>query len=46
MKIWGIDGVAEISIHAPREGCDEWYRFGRGRRGAISIHAPREGCDI
>ena len=33
-----------ISIHAPREGCDE----SEGPHGAppfISIHAPREGCD-
>ena len=34
----------QISIHAPREGCDvvlgAW-----GRPGDISIHAPREGCD-
>ncbi len=34
-----------VSIHAPREGCDEgdttisWYLYG------VSIHAPREGCD-
>ena len=33
-----------ISIHAPREGCDnpstiaDHYPY-------ISIHAPREGCD-
>ena len=37
-------GRQTISIHAPREGCDnlpktcnEWF--------LISIHAPREGCD-
>ena len=36
----------EISIHAPREGCDEvschfsWHVWV-----TISIHAPREGCD-
>ena len=35
----------QISIHAPREGCD-------GDAGRlmvveiISIHAPREGCDM
>ena len=37
--------TADISIHAPREGCDG----GRGpvllREYVISIHAPREGCD-
>ncbi len=35
----------QISIHAPREGCD----FGMGavpQQPHISIHAPREGCDI
>ena len=37
--------IISISIHAPREGCDEI-----GLRvviifPAISIHAPREGCD-
>ena len=33
-----------ISIHAPREGCDEGTAD-RRRRHSISIHAPREGCD-
>ena len=42
----GVDvfNALDISIHAPREGCDDvansnsmWQR--------ISIHAPREGCD-
>ena len=36
--------MQEISIHAPREGCD----FGvmtLKESGKISIHAPREGCD-
>ena len=33
-----------ISIHAPREGCDE--RISRMLEDSlISIHAPREGCD-
>ena len=38
------NGEAIISIHAPREGCDEEdtaWMIGR----YISIHAPREGCD-
>ena len=37
-------GVAEISIHAPREGCDRllWMLLLPTQ---ISIHAPREGCD-
>ena len=37
--------LRDISIHAPREGCDA----GRSQRhpiGEISIHAPREGCDF
>ena len=36
--------ITDISIHAPRAGCDQV----RGRvrhRPAISIHAPRAGCD-
>ena len=35
---------AQISIHAPREGCDYWDALAL-LDGAISIHAPREGCD-
>ena len=34
----------DVSIHAPREGCDfsgDAFR----RRYDVSIHAPREGCD-
>ena len=35
---------AAISIHAPREGCDQTvHDVSPGRE--ISIHAPREGCD-
>ena len=34
----------QISIHAPREGCDT-IRKNTQIRYAISIHAPREGCD-
>ena len=33
-----------ISIHAPREGSDLYWRLFRGYR-MISIHAPREGSD-
>ena len=36
--------TTEISIHAPREGCDGAWRV-HAQRGGISIHAPREGCD-
>ena len=36
---------AQISIHAPREGCDK-YKFDLyATPSDISIHAPREGCD-
>ena len=34
----------DISIHAPREGCDRFTPQGHPG-GVISIHAPREGCD-
>ena len=37
--------IYTISIHAPREGCDDpdfVYTIGET---VISIHAPREGCD-
>ena len=34
-----------ISIHAPREGCDQRDRGQRALCQNISIHAPREGCD-
>ena len=39
-----ITRYREISIHAPREGCDR-RTYGLSCRNAISIHAPREGCD-
>ena len=39
-----IIGQSQISIHAPREGCDD-MRLRRPVRPQISIHAPREGCD-
>ena len=41
-----VHGAAEISIHAPREGCDEDTELGIVGRDYISIHAPREGCDV
>ena len=34
----------QVSIHAPREGCDERRSSSPPRR-RVSIHAPREGCD-
>jgi hypothetical protein len=36
--------LQNISIHAPREGCDGQQRTAHNG-GQISIHAPREGCD-
>ena len=41
----GQDAYNSVSIHAPREGCDQ--RLVRPRRTLppVSIHAPREGCD-
>ena len=35
-----------ISIHAPREGCDDAMMQRKAAEETISIHAPREGCDI
>ena len=34
-----------ISIHAPREGSDRYFPFGKLLPWEISIHAPREGSD-
>ena len=34
-----------VSIHAPREGCDQTGHEHTCRE-RVSIHAPREGCDI
>ena len=36
--------ITEISIHAPREGSDDWNTQ-LGHAQEISIHAPREGSD-
>ena len=38
------EAIPDISIHAPREGCDVRALERCGEQ-AISIHAPREGCD-
>ena len=40
-KGWCMD----ISIHAPREGCDSLSLYSAATLW-ISIHAPREGCDL
>ena len=50
--VWGATGrtiinifkAREISIHAPRVGCD-WPNSGGKNYMTISIHAPRVGCD-
>ena len=44
MTVKQISDHIQISIHAPREGCD-YYKKSEGFRHIISIHAPREGCD-
>ena len=36
--------LTQISIHAPRVGCDKLKKRGL-RIHSISIHAPRVGCD-
>ena len=36
----------DISIHAPREGCDRGADIAATEPVYISIHAPREGCDL
>ena len=38
-----LDG--EVSIHAPRVGCDEMRLAERLQSFRVSIHAPRVGCD-
>ena len=35
----------QVSIHAPREGCDGDELRSRSLTKTVSIHAPREGCD-
>ena len=37
--------IGFVSIHAPREGCDETFSLRYAVCG-VSIHAPREGCDL
>ena len=39
-----MDGQTDISIHAPRAGCDYHNSITRALS-RISIHAPRAGCD-
>ena len=35
----------QVSIHAPREGCDLAMPQAPSWDEVVSIHAPREGCD-
>ena len=35
----------DVSIHAPRVGCDLWFFVGEKMKYNVSIHAPRVGCD-
>ena len=37
--------MGQISIHAPRVGCDDWNVIRIKPYQDISIHAPRVGCD-
>ena len=37
--------IADVSIHAPREGCDLREAEVQAVL-SVSIHAPREGCDM
>ena len=39
------DALPQVSIHAPREGCDHLELAPRELSSLVSIHAPREGCD-
>ena len=41
---WLYQHKENISIHAPREGSDNW-RYRKMKIEIISIHAPREGSD-
>ncbi len=41
----GVGTQQGVSIHAPREGCDERIPRGKTPYRSVSIHAPREGCD-
>ena len=45
MQVDFIITHTQISIHAPREGCDPATWKPISCRIWISIHAPREGCD-
>ena len=38
-------GRPPVSIHAPREGCDQLLKADVLIYLSVSIHAPREGCD-
>ena len=40
-----VRSALKVSIHAPREGCDERAKKYGDCYPYVSIHAPREGCD-
>ena len=40
-----IYDLIKVSIHAPREGCDDNDAHVEDVVSEVSIHAPREGCD-
>ena len=44
LRLYASRRSAIISIHAPREGCDQCCEQSYHQY-QISIHAPREGCD-
>ena len=44
LKSYQDIGNKDVSIHAPREGCDGTIELRRNDT-SVSIHAPREGCD-
>ena len=46
MYLTTVRSCPGISIHAPREGCDELHAGAAAVNVGISIHAPREGCDM
>ena len=41
-----LQAIYDVSIHAPREGCDLAYVSKVSDGVVVSIHAPREGCDL
>ena len=46
VSVKNVNAQTIISIHAPREGSDDFVVGQLGRDEGISIHAPREGSDV